>query len=98
MLEKIKYLLTHPLQIPILLFTKPFPYFKFIYETADYQNRVNFEYWFCQKVLNWGGNKKAYWPVHWSSKVHDPEKIVIGIDAYPGYAGGCYITGRGGLE
>jgi len=98
MLSKIKYFLRHPLQFPIVIITKFIPFFNFIYDTTDYQNRITFEFWFKQKILNWGGNKKAYWPVHWTSKVHDVEKIVVGVDAYPGVAGGCYITGRGGLE
>jgi acetyltransferase-like isoleucine patch superfamily enzyme len=97
-INRIKYFASRPLQIPIVIITKLFPFFKFIYETEDYQNRTTFEFWFKQKILNWGGNKSAYWPVHWTSKVHDVEKILVGIDAYPGYAGGCYITGRGGLE
>lgn len=80
-----------------MIITKCIPSFRFIYETDDYQNRVNFEFWFRQKVLNWGGNRKAYWPVHWTSKVYDVENILVGIDAYPGVMGGCYITGRGGL-
>jgi acetyltransferase-like isoleucine patch superfamily enzyme len=79
------------------LITKTFPQFKFIYQTRDYQGYVNFEFWFKQKVLNWGGNRSAYWPVHWTSKVYDVERIMVGIDAYPGIMGGCYITGRGGL-
>lgn len=97
MLNKVIYFLKRPLQIPIVAITRAIPFFKFIYRTNDYQNRVNFEFWFRQKVLNWGGNKEAYWPVHWTSKVYDVEKIVVGIDAYPGIMGGCYITGRGGL-
>jgi|SRR5579863_4818427 len=97
MLKSLGYFLRHPLQLPIVLVTKAFPLFRFIYETTDYQNRPNFEFWFKQKVLNWGGNSKAYWPVHWTSKVYNPEKIIVGIDAYPGVMGGCYITGRGGL-
>jgi acetyltransferase-like isoleucine patch superfamily enzyme len=95
--QKIKYLLRNPLQIPILAITKMIPYFNFLYETTDYQNRISFESWFKQKVLNWGGNNKAYWPVHFTSKVYDPEKILVGVDTYPGIMGGCYITGRGGL-
>ena len=98
MLDKIKYFLKRPLQLPIVLITRIFPFFRFIYETTDYQNQVNFEFWFKQKVLNWGGNKKAYWPVHWTSKVYDADKIIVGVDAYPGVMGGCYITGRGGLS
>jgi acetyltransferase-like isoleucine patch superfamily enzyme len=97
MLGKLVYFLKRPLQIPIVLITK-LPYFRFIRETTDYQNAVNFEFWFKQKVLNWGGNKKAYWPVHWTSKVYDVENIIVGVDAYPGIMKGCYITGRGGLE
>jgi acetyltransferase-like isoleucine patch superfamily enzyme len=98
MLEKIRYFLKRPLQLPIVIITKSVPFFQFIYKTTDYQNAITFGFWFRQKVLNWGGNKAAYWPVHWSSKVHDVDKILVGVDAYPGYAGGCYITGRGGLE
>jgi acetyltransferase-like isoleucine patch superfamily enzyme len=97
MLSKLKYFLKRPLQLPIVMITNLFPYFRFITETTDYQNKVTFEFWFMQKILNWGGNKKAYWPVHNTSKVYDPENILIGIDAYPGIMGGCYITGRGGL-
>ena len=96
MLDKITYFLKRPLQIPIVLITK-LPYFKFIHETRDYQGFVNFEFWFKQKVLNLGGNKKAYWPVHWTSQVYDVENIKVGVDAYPGIMKGCYITGRGGL-
>jgi acetyltransferase-like isoleucine patch superfamily enzyme len=96
--EKVLYLLKNPLQIFVLLFTKPLPYFRFLYQTTDYQGYVNFKFWFVQKVLNIGGNRKAYWPVHWTSKVYDVEYIKVGIDAYPGIMGGCYITGRGGLE
>ncbi len=98
MFNKIKYFLKRPLQLPIVVITRLIPFFKFIYQTSDYQYPINFEFWFKQKVLNWGGNKKAYWPVHWTSKVYDVEKIVVGIDAYPGYSNGCYILGRGGLE
>ncbi|HEY4335889.1 MAG TPA: acyltransferase [Puia sp.] len=91
------YFLRRPLQLPIVLLTRVIPYFRFIRETTDYQNHVPFEFWFKQKILNWGGNKKAYWPVHWTSKVFDVENILVGIDAYPGIMNGCYITGRGGL-
>ncbi len=86
------------MQLPIVFITKMIPYFRFIYETTDYQGYVNFEFWVKQKLLNLGGNKKAYWPVHFTSKVYDVEKILVGVDAYPGIMGGCYITGRGGLS
>ena len=94
MLNKVKFFLQHPLQLPIVIITK-LPYFKFIRETADYQNTINFEFWLKQKVFNFGGNKKAYWPVHWTSKVYDAENILVGVDAYPGIMKGCYIQGKG---
>lgn len=96
-MNRFVYFLKRPFQIPIVIITKLFPRFKFIYETQDYQNYVNFEFWFRQKILNKGGNKRAYWPVHFTSTVYDPEKINVGVDAYPGIMGGCYITGRGGI-
>jgi len=95
--SKARYLLRHPLHLFVMLLTKPFRYFDFLYKTTDYQCYVPFGFWFKQKVLNIGGNKKAYWPVHPTSKVFDAEKIEVGVDAYPGIMGGCYITGRGGL-
>lgn len=97
MLAKVKYFLKRPLQLPIVLITK-LPYFRFIRETSDYQNTITFEFWFKQKILNLGGNKSAYWPVHWSSQVYDADKIIIGIDAYPGSMKGCYIQGKGGIS
>jgi acetyltransferase-like isoleucine patch superfamily enzyme len=54
--------------------------------------------WFAQKILNIGGNRRAYWPVHFTSKVYAPERIMVGVDAYPGYMGGCYIQGIGGIR
>ena len=97
MKEKVLYMLKNPFRIIIVLITK-LPYFSFIRETTDYQNRINFWFWFKQKVLNWGGNKDAYWPVHWTSKVYDVENILVGIDAYPGIMNGCYIQGKGGIS
>jgi acetyltransferase-like isoleucine patch superfamily enzyme len=74
------------------------PYFDFIRKTEDYQNRVGFNFWFTQKILNIGGNKKAYWPVHWTSQVYDAENILLGVDTCPGIMKGCYIQGKGGIE
>lgn len=51
--------------------------------------------WFSQKILNVGGNKKVYWPVHRTSKVTGCNNILAGIDTCPGYMGGCYIQGIG---
>jgi acetyltransferase-like isoleucine patch superfamily enzyme len=97
MLSKLKYFLKRPLQLPIVIITK-LPYFEFIRGTRDYQNKITFEWWFRQKVLNVGGNKRAYWPVHPTSMVTDPENILVGIDACPGVMGGCYIQGKGKIR
>jgi acetyltransferase-like isoleucine patch superfamily enzyme len=96
MKEKLVYLLSNPIRIITVLITK-LPYFKFVRETTDYQCRINFDFWFKQKVLNLGGNRKVYWPVHWTSKVYDSENILVGVDAYPGIMNGCYIQGKGGI-
>ena len=96
MSSRLRYFLRRPLQIPIVLICK-LPYFGFIRNTGDYQGRINFEFWFKQKVLNLGGNKKSYWPVHSASTVYDAENILVGIDAYPGIMKGCYIQGKGGI-
>jgi acetyltransferase-like isoleucine patch superfamily enzyme len=95
--NKILHLLKNPFNILIFLITR-LPFFNFIRDTSDYQNRVGFNFWLIQKVLNIGGNKKAYWPVHWTSQVYDAENIIVGIDAYPGIMKGCYIQGKGGIE
>ena len=97
MKQKILYLIRNPFRIFTVLITK-LPYFRFIHETLDYQGYANFDFWLKQKVLNWGGNKNAYWPVHWTSKVYDVENIIVGVDAYPGIMGGCYIQGKGGIS
>lgn len=97
MKESLKYFLRNPLRLITVLITK-LPYFSFIRETLDYQNTLNFDFWFKQKVLNLGGNRQAYWPVHWTSTVYDVEKIIVGIDAYPGIMKGCYIQGKGGIR
>jgi acetyltransferase-like isoleucine patch superfamily enzyme len=97
MINTIKYFLRRPLQLPIVIITK-LPFFSFIRDTADYQNAINFEWWFKQKVLNLGGNKRAYWPVHWSSQVYDPWNILVGIDVCPGAMKGCYIQGKGKIS
>ena len=93
--------LTFYLRNPLRLITVPLswlPYFSFIRDTSDYQNQINFDFWFKQKILNLGGNRAAYWPVHWTSQVYDANNILVGIDAYPGIMKGCYIQGKGGIE
>ena len=64
-----------------------------IYGTRHTQSPVTFTIWFFQKVL--GVNRKAYWPVHFTSVVGGPENILIGVDAAAGISPGCYIQGGG---
>lgn len=96
--NRISYLVRRPYMLLVLPISRCLPTFSFLHNTSDYQGKVSFEFWFKQKILNLGGNRKAYWPVHWTSKVYDVENILVGVDAYPGIMGGCYITGRGGIE
>jgi acetyltransferase-like isoleucine patch superfamily enzyme len=98
MIATMRFVVKNPVRIFTLPATKFLPYFGFIRDTTDYQCRINFEFWFKQKVLNLGGNRRAYWPVHWTSKVYNPENILVGVDAYPGIMNGCYIQGKGGIE
>jgi acetyltransferase-like isoleucine patch superfamily enzyme len=97
-MEKIKYIISHPITFIFTKVIRPFPYFGFLFQTADYQNNVNLKFWFNQKILNQGGNKKAYWPVNSTSQVIEAQNILVGIDAYPGIMKGCYIQGKGGIE
>lgn len=94
--KSIMYFYKNPVQLLVVPLTK-LPYFNFLRKTSYYNTRVNFEFWFKQKILNLGQNKDAYWPVHPSSKVYDAQNIFIGIDSAPGIMGGAYITGIGGL-
>lgn len=69
------------------------PFFRFVKETKNTQVPATFNMWFIQKVL--GFNRKAYWPVHHSSKINQPKNICIGVETSPGYEPGCYIQGIG---
>ena len=64
-----------------------------IHGTRNTQSPVTLRIWFCQKVL--GINRKAYWPVHFTSVIGGPENILIGVDAAAGISPGCYIQGGG---
>ncbi len=72
---------------------KLFPIGRTIYETRSSQTPVTFSIWFLQKIL--GFNKKAYWPVHFTSRISSPENIYAGVDTCPGYMNNCYIQGLG---
>lgn len=56
------------------------------------------EVWFKHKVLNLGGNSAAYWPVHPTSRVVNPARILAGVDTCPGLMPGCYIQAIGTIE
>jgi acetyltransferase-like isoleucine patch superfamily enzyme len=61
--------------------------------TRHTQSEVTLRGWFIQKII--GINRKAYWPVHFSSVVAGVENILIGVDAAAGISPGCYIQGGG---
>lgn len=97
-MNRLRFILLNPISFLIVKILRFFPYFRFLFQTSDYQNSINWKFWFNQKILKIGGNHYAYWPVHPTSQVYDVEKILIGIDAYPGIMKGCYIQGKGGIE
>ncbi|WP_299548828.1 acyltransferase [Seonamhaeicola sp.] len=72
---------------------KSIPSLRFFYETRHTQTPIRFRMWFFQKIL--GFNRKAYWPVHFTSIVSNYKNIYVGIDTSPGYSPGCYIQGGG---
>lgn len=72
---------------------KSLPMTRFFYETRLTQTPITFSIWFLQKVI--GFNRKAYWPVHFTSKVVGVKNIYAGIETCPGYSPGCYIQGIG---
>lgn len=92
--KKVKHILRNPFNIVIWLITR-LPYFKFIRDTQHYNDRINFNIWYRQKVL--GINKEAYWPVHFTSKVVGAKNILIGVGTNPGFNPGIYIQSTGKL-
>ncbi|AXI54115.1 hypothetical protein C1J05_06080 [Sulfitobacter sp. JL08] len=74
---------------------KRIPAFHFLGAYEPKQAPITLSVWFFQKVL--GFNRKAYWGVHFSSKVVQPQNIVVGCDSNPGIEPGCYIQGIGPL-
>ncbi|MDA3781103.1 MAG: acyltransferase [Bacteroidales bacterium] len=59
-----------------------------------YPIKTLYKYAFKQKIL--GYNRKTPWPVHYTSKIVCPEKIIRGTK-YPGFAQNIYIDGRNGI-
>lgn len=45
-----------------------------------------------------GINFHVPWPVHFTSTVHSPERIVLGKGVYPGDSPGCYLQAINGIE
>ncbi|MCR4800036.1 MAG: acyltransferase [Bacteroidales bacterium] len=64
------------------------------FKNEEYFNSTLVKYILWQKVL--GINRKASWPVHFTSQIKSPEKIQNGTKA-PGYSMGCYIDARNGI-
>lgn len=63
-------------------------------EDVDIASHLGYTLW--QRVL--GINRKARWPVHFTSRVVSPERIKLGRASYPGDMPGCYIQGMNGIE
>lgn len=64
-----------------------------VQETKGTQTPITYSLIFFQKIL--GFNRKAYWPVHFTSIVTGAQNIYAGIETCPGYMPGCYIQGVG---
>ncbi len=59
--------------------------------------RVHRWQYFCyQKILRI--NYHVPWPVHLSSRVMYPERVVCGEGTYPGFSNACYIQAYNGIE
>jgi acetyltransferase-like isoleucine patch superfamily enzyme len=92
--NKIQHVLRNPFRIFVWVITR-LPYFNFIRHSQLANDKINFGIWFRQKVL--GFNKKAYWPVHFTSKIVGVQNIKIGVGTNPGFNPGIYIQGTGKL-
>jgi acetyltransferase-like isoleucine patch superfamily enzyme len=72
---------------------KTLPFLRPLYETRLTQTPIRLSGWFIQKVM--GINRRAYWPVHFSSQIIAPNNVYAGVETCPGYMPGCYIQGLG---
>jgi acetyltransferase-like isoleucine patch superfamily enzyme len=77
----------------ILIFLSNIPILKILVETRRTQTPVRLRH-----LWQYISKSKIYWPVHNSSLISSPDKIIIGVDVSPGYMPGCYIQGSGGIE
>jgi acetyltransferase-like isoleucine patch superfamily enzyme len=64
-------------------------------EKTVHSQLVILKYGFFQKIL--GFNRNVPWPVHWTSTVYTPNRIIPGTRT-PGLGKGCHIDGRNGIE
>lgn len=70
------------------------PFLRWIYYrymTSGTLTPIAFPNLFYQRIL--GINRRAYWPVHYTSKVTGVENIKIGVGVAPGLSPNCYIQG-----
>lgn len=67
--------------------------YRFFKETLNTQTPITFDLWYNQFVK--GHNCNAHWPIHFTSRVINPEKIYCGIETSPGYSPGNYIQAIG---
>ncbi|MBU2652039.1 MAG: hypothetical protein KKA81_14010 [Bacteroidetes bacterium] len=92
--EKIRHVVSNPFRIFVWMITR-LPYFRFIRDTQDQNDRISFNRWYKQKVL--GYNREAYWPTHFTSRILGAKNILVGVGTNPGFIPGCYIQGSGKL-
>jgi len=92
--NKILDLMRNPFRIFIWALTK-LPYFRFIHDTQEANDRISFNRWYKQRVL--GYNNEAYWPTHYTSRIVGAHNILVGVGTNPGFTPGCYIQGSGKL-
>lgn len=77
-----------------LFFLKYF--FRTMYETRETACCITFKKFFFQKIV--GINRKAYWPMHFTSRAVGIENIYVGIGSAPGDSFGCYIQGIASIK
>ena len=67
--------------------------YHFFKDTINTQTPISFDLWYNQKVK--GHCSGAYWPIHFTSLVSNPNNIYCGIETCPGYSPGNYIQAMG---
>jgi hypothetical protein len=74
--------------------------FAIFYPGCIIKSPVSFwAYVFPQKILNINQSRNCLWPVHFTSSVSHPDRILIkGKNTAPGRSPGCYIQAINGIE